>query len=1127
MSVNQTIKMSEIHNKSRIAELKKAGQIRDQIVANDYQFLEVFYNYVELDDLESAKEIRFPALRKVLSDLSIKFAFDMEPASELINAKHSNLVGISYPLFKECLIEWLEQQQKTFSQTVDIHKTNIKSKILDISNNNDAENKDDNMKAFEFSDDIDVNMIILHRTLYLIKMKFENNDLEIKDIYKKWATRDKAGLEVDSNNFIAVLEEILKRTGMSITEINRPGDYLKIEVLEKLRQEKTITILKDIEKFMLEHRERYNDIIIEKKGYLRDGEVPDFKILNKQDETELIKPEEKSPKASGLQQINQADVSSNSINENKKSSTPKSINQKVEKESVKGKSDLIKTQKSGSGSKGSSRKSQEKLEKSGATEVKMTSTIKSDKMNIVEESKKEQEKKEEDVKIVDLEPIEALNIQDVVKEKKNIIFIEVLPLILADFIQENSGVVAIDMRGELRKELKALFDNEILQRLGEEVKNNIEEEKINKIKELLFEKMNIENNIHVYEDLLLKKRAIGDNTMFIEGMLQKLKIQKSFIEKEVRKLQEFVETENDYKIEDNRHRKEEKKDVNNSPRGFSKKAIPTKEEKRKLATKEIFHFYSKQHFIQGLSFEEIKNKRDHLDLGEFMKFCIEFRIPCKKEMLIEVFKKTAGNTRNMTYDEFLFALTNLSVKVNDDRMTLLYERIKKLDSIGKEAPKTKADYLSQKRQISMARLQSSKSPQREEKEQMIKTNEAAAVNITVNSQQEKLTVQPNIIAKSDKPKEESVSIKQSQNSKKQKDLKSEKDSKIVEQDTTKRGSIVAQPAASSSIINEQAIINSEVMNPDGRSGSVGKEDQLKKEIDQEKTKIKALITELKQKPFEMLKEELMIFLEIDYENLYRKKMKGFILPFHSDKNYRIPLSERNIKHKIEDPRSAAEIRRIIQSRKEEKLREEIEKERLLKLKYIEERKKLQKLNEQKQKEHERLQVKDSNTYIDIKRKFVNYEREKSYKITWDQLEHLNPNYFVTNKEDDFNPQALLGEIDYDSEEEALSNMVNKRDFTKLDNAAKKKGTLGKSGFSNSVANSSNQISNSKFSPNINTTSINDNSSNTQIATSSITNTSKKAKEQDKAMDDKKMKLLNHNDNLVKKGIEIVQKKLKG
>ena len=42
-----------------------------------------------------------------------------------------------------------------------------------------------------------------------------------------------------------------------------------------------------------------------------------------------------------------------------------------------------------------------------------------------------------------------------------------------------------------------------------------------------------------------------------------------------------------------------------------------------------------------------------MDLGEFMKFCIEFRIPCKKQLLIELFKKSCYNTKTMAYDEFL------------------------------------------------------------------------------------------------------------------------------------------------------------------------------------------------------------------------------------------------------------------------------------------------------------------------------------------------------------------------------------------------------------------------------------------------------------------------------------------
>jgi hypothetical protein len=53
----------------------------------------------------------------------------------------------------------------------------------------------------------------------------------------------------------------------------------------------------------------------------------------------------------------------------------------------------------------------------------------------------------------------------------------------------------------------------------------------------------------------------------------------------------------------------------------------------------------------------MRDKTSKLDIGEFMKFCVEFKIPCKKENLMELFRKTASNTKHMSYEEFLVSYT--------------------------------------------------------------------------------------------------------------------------------------------------------------------------------------------------------------------------------------------------------------------------------------------------------------------------------------------------------------------------------------------------------------------------------------------------------------------------------------
>lgn len=322
-------------------------------------------------------------------------------------------------------------------------------------------------------------------------------------------------------------------------------------------------------------------------------------------------------------------------------------------------------------------------------------------------------------------------------------------------------------------------------------------------------------------------------------------------------------------------------------------------------------------------------------------------------------------------------------------------------------------------------------------------------------------------------------------------------------------------------------------------------DNISSEIQKEKEKINILITELQNKSFEGLREELLIYLELDDIHSYRKKMKGFILPFSSDKHFRIPLEERNTYKKPVDPRTAEEIRRIINKRKEDKLRNEIENEKMLKAKYLEERKKVHEINEKKLVEHERIQIKDGSSYMDIKQKQINFEREKSNKITWDQLEFLNPEYFVTNKEDDFNPQELIGEIENDSDEEYLNNMINKRDFNKKTG---KKG-MGRSGMDNSGASkfstnpnnmtnvnnltNMNNITNTKpainssFSNNVNNNLTN---SNTKPVVNSAFNNNekneKKLKDIEKQWENNKNKLLTQNEEKQKKSMDFVKSKFK-
>ena len=1132
----------DINKKNRQEELNKIITIKELLFANDHQFIEIFYNYIELDDMQSAKEIKFKHLKKVLTDYSIKFSIDFDGVQDVINAKYAHLVGISYSQLKESILEWLDNTQKVLTNTIIYDDSKIKSvPISNIVFNSNEEKNLINEKLFDFSSEVDVNMIVFQRSIYLLKKKFELYEKDIKSIYDSKAVNKRnlstAGIEVDIKDIEAIIKDILNKAEFSFCILEKASELFKIEVLEKINHENVKLVIDELIKFIKIHRERYNDIIKEKRGYknlLVEESKNEEEVMINQTDAKAIKSIEGSKiesKTAQKEDSKNIKISEKNAKDNKVSNKPSVKDSKIDKSVIDKNKNLaspIKSnekEKSEQNSKQNSKSPIENIDKSNKTNNALNTPSKN-----VEKSRnsprKENAKSVVSKNTIDSndtslnqnnqivnqlnQPEQEVKIEAKEETPNNILFIEYLPYIIIDFITENKSVAVTDIKNELKNELKSLFDNEIFQRLGEQAQDDIESLRIMRIKEFLFDRMNIDNNLRVYEDLLLKKKSMGENTVFIEQMLQKLKLKRIILEREITKLQDDNETINNYKQIETQLSQE--KSMIKTIKEKSPIRQMNIEEKRKQSFKQIFTFYSKQHLVNGLSFEEIERKRNMLDLSEFVKFCLEFRIPCKKEIIVEVFKKTATKTKEMTFDEFLASLRTLSVKINEDRIALLGDRIKKLDNIGKEPTKSKSEYLKQKRQL-INKSKNSKSPEVNVPVAVIK-EEPKNIKVIPNEKEE---------SKNNKNKNKDLEVKNAKETTdvknaKQKDSKETKpkaiESSKAAKDTTSNKSNEKEPQINKKESTKtQKTVQSK--NSPKKDISVEKpkdeevkpqieENPLKKEIKEEKIKIQSLISELKQKPFEQLREELLIYLEIDNEKDFKSKMKGFILPFHTSQKQGIEQKESNKKSK--DPRTAAEIRRIIQERKEEAIRKEIEKERLLKLKYFEERKKLKKMNDDKHKEYERQHVKESVTYLDIKQKEINYEREKSYKITWDQLEQLNPNYFVTNKEDDFNPQELLGDQANDSEDEQLNNMVNKRDFTK-DTLNKKKTTLNRSGFSSSVIHSQGNNSDVKVMSNIN-------------------NTKEKAIKQENAWNDQKNKLLNHNEAIIKKSVDIINKKKK-
>ncbi len=1138
-----------------------------------------------MEDYNTNKEVKLKNVKNVLRDLSIKFGYDIEPAKEIINVKHSHLNGISYPIFKECLFEWLEKQERILSTVIFADDTKLplpynnqnnerdNNKNSSLMNINEKEKKLD----YDFGPDFDVNMIILHRSLYILKRKFELKESEIQAIYKKFMEPEKVEFVVDVNNFSELVECVIKEANFSFQEIGKPSDLFRLELVNKIKQDKVMKIIKSLNSFMVDFRRKYNNIMKDKKEKgivdLVGGDYEELKKINKEiekvnegeiekekqseiekdkekqseiekegekdnefelleKEKEKVKDEEednksktsdkkgakdaKTPERKGAKDSKttekkgakdakspKADKKSDKDTKNPKTpekkgakdaKTPEKKGAKDAKTpEKKGAKDAKTPEKKGAKDAKTPEKKGDKDAKSPKTDNKvkkdindnseekehsdnqdqiiedkvdsennpkeqienasnnnnitlqqademrnlrkkldddvlsfvMDKSVLDSKIKEQEDQKDQKDQKDKDQELNfhqldDPQNNEDKKLKYIIEKLKNrripinentvrvqYLLIEILPLIFADYIHENPSIVILDTTEELKYELRTLFDNEILQRLGELIKYDIDEEKTQKLKDLLFEKLNIDKNIRVYEDLLIKKRSVRDNTVFIEQMLKKLKNQRIWIDNKVKAIQEDNETQNNYqqiqnsepnmKSANTSHIQNDESMINkkNVSKIIPKKYL-TKEELRSNALKEIFYFYSRQHHVSGLTktFDDISNKIDHMDLGEFMKFCVEFKVLVKKDRLVEVFKKTAGNIRHMTYEEFLISLRAISAKVNEEKREVLLKRINRMRGQLKK-------FEGKEVKVTMF------SPRNNEKSGGEKSDGAGSGDEF-----------DGIIDKID-----------NNNPDEQNKEKSENENKQLEGNDNEIPEIPSNDVQSNEDENKNANKSNENNNPDERLSKIKPSGQSKKlslvynspkEIHDEILNLKTILGDLKNKTYQQLLEDLFSYLEIDDLKQYRSKMKGFRLAFNShDKNFRIPNDILMKNAKKIDARTAAEIKRILKERKQEKEKLRIEMEKEENLKYYNQRKKLTEINQKINNENKRAAEEKEDGYATLKQRQEIYEKEKEMKLTWDQLENLNVNYFNMNRTDDFNPTELFGIEEHDSFEENL------------------------------------------------------------------------------------------------------------
>ena len=276
---------------------------------------------------------------------------------------------------------------------------------------------------------------------------------------------------------------------------------------------------------------------------------------------------------------------------------------------------------------------------------------------------------------------------DIIKEKGDSLYIKILPIILADFLQENNDFAVIDLDindKNFISEIKSLFDENLIKKINSEKDTNIflsykNNNNINNIKNnekinLSLEeqkklcetkKYKLEKNIKFYQNLLTNKKKKNESYNYIIDFISKMESEKDRLDKEIKELTLKINAIifEEQKLE----RKKEKK----------------KEGKQDEKLHEIFNFYCSQHNAPSPypTFAQIEYKGNHMNISEFCKFCTEFKIPLKHDKLIEIYNKRVPliDKSEIDYNEFIILLEKISVIMNENKMNKFNLKIEKLN----------------------------------------------------------------------------------------------------------------------------------------------------------------------------------------------------------------------------------------------------------------------------------------------------------------------------------------------------------------------------------------------------------------------------------------------------------------
>ena len=646
-----------------------------------------------------------------------------------------------------------------------------------------------NLSSQEISKQIENSLetLILCRSIYIIKQKFSFYKERIKSIYDKYniykgnykLNTEMKIYQINKKDFVQVTEEVLKDLNLLIIKYLNPKDIFLTKVVIEEKMKETMPILQEILNWLLNNNndefsfKYYNNVFFNKKikPFILEGEngIDDENIKEEENEQNINYKKNNN-------NDNYFSNNNNDISEKKENLNPNEGGDFgqifVKKTFVK----VVEYNRRGYRINESKSKIEDDEEDSGEVEIEtinvnnlpknnennnniMTNKELSINLNNINESTQSQNdnnnnnKDEEENKKVEVEEKNEIkktsNIKSAkIKNNNDFLFIESLPLILSDFLEKHLSYAVVESEDDLAKELKILFDKDILNRINDyentvkeklSVINNINSsimsgnEKQNKeLDNALDDLKKIKDNIKIYQEILENKKKLNENVEYIEKMIEKLLAKEIWLEHRIKLLSEknnlnynsssslnntnnmgkaagnagtsdlsyldnienknIIANNNKSQFYNNTHSNKQLSEstsnsintnILNDKSNTTSALANTSKSKINNALQEIFTYYSKQHVLAGYTplFSNIEQKKSHLDLNEFSKFCIDFKIPILRQKLVEIFKKSTSNFKTMTFKEFKNSLISLANASHESKKKNITEKInsKKLE----------------------------------------------------------------------------------------------------------------------------------------------------------------------------------------------------------------------------------------------------------------------------------------------------------------------------------------------------------------------------------------------------------------------------------------------------------------